>query len=516
MLEWSTAALKREVGVLVPTDGSGLPWFLSGLAGLVSWFAALFCLCWLGACLAQVDESWLVLGVVFAFFGAALARSQHLAPDLLMVVLSQLGLIASIVGRLLLIAGFTDLFGDGPKTVAGFVCMIELGFIVLYPQSIQRFYSVFAGLCALAFAFDGAENAATREILGGLSALAAGTLLWFVHACERRIVRLEPRVPFVDTRVLSNLAEPVGMGFAAWTLCLEGLRFLQRSPWDGVGLAYGVLALIVVIALVVEHGLQGRQRVGAVFGGVLLVVLGRFVPGMPLAVVFALIAIHRRNTKLAGLALVFAYLYAGLFYYELHVSLLTKGLALLGGGVLLLGLRAATVVEWGSGEPVPAPSVWARSVATVALLGVLGLVVGRVASAELALAGGERVYLKLAPVDPRSLVQGDYMTLGYELDSAARKLETGRAVAQLDERGVLVQLHPDKPTLAADERWIQVSPARPRQSRIANRAYLFQEGTAAVYEDATYGIFALSGEDLLLVGLAGDDLEPLGTARPAW
>ncbi len=36
---------------------------------------------------------------------------------------------------------------------------------------------------------------------------------------------------------------------------------------------------------------------------------------------------------------------------------------------------------------------------------------------EQILAEGETVYLKLAPVDPRSLMQGDYMRLRYAIDN---------------------------------------------------------------------------------------------------
>lgn len=45
---------------------------------------------------------------------------------------------------------------------------------------------------------------------------------------------------------------------------------------------------------------------------------------------------------------------------------------------------------------------------------------------EQAMANGEVVLLRLAPVDPRSLMQGDYMRLNYEI---ARELATHRSSA---------------------------------------------------------------------------------------
>ena len=516
MLEWSTDALKRELGAHVPTDGTQLPWFLGVLAGLVSWFAAAFCLCWLGACLAGVDSTWFVLGIVFTLAGAVVARSKDVVPDLGMVVLGQLGVIASIVGRMLLVAGFVSTTRSDETGTAVFVCAMELVFVVLYPQSLQRFYSTIAGLTAIVIALHGTENAGVRELLGLATALGAVGLLGSVHTLERRLVRLDPKILRLDTRVLSNLVEPVGMGAATWTLCLEGLRIGERTAWDWIGVGYGLLAFGVIVGLVGVHRIDGRARIASVIGAIALIALGRFVPGLPLAVVFTLVAVHRRNTKLAGLALVFAFAYAGLFYYQLELTLLVKGLALMGGGALLLALRAIGLVHAGPSVPRPAPGPWVRITAAVGLLVVLGSVVGKVASAELQLAGGERVYLRLAPVDPRSLVQGDYMTLAYALDSEARALDPGRAVAVLDERGIIEHIEADRPSLSASERWIQVAPTAGRRSPIATHAYLFQEGSAELYAEATYGIFALSGERLLLIGLAGEDLQPLGTERPAW
>src|SRR5690349_10697934 len=47
-------------------------------------------------------------------------------------------------------------------------------------------------------------------------------------------------------------------------------------------------------------------------------------------------------------------------------------------------------------------------------------------------ANGETVYLELAPVDPRSLMQGDYMALRYAIE---RSIET---VAPQNKRGFMV------------------------------------------------------------------------------
>src|SRR5918999_5683153 len=72
---------------------------------------------------------------------------------------------------------------------------------------------------------------------------------------------------------------------------------------------------------------------------------------------------------------------------------------------------------------------------------------------ERLLAAGTPMLLELAPVDPRSLIQGDYMSLDYAMvrqiaDSNGAVPRTGKVVVALDEHGVarFVRRHePDTP-----------------------------------------------------------------------
>ena len=89
-------------------------------------------------------------------------------------------------------------------------------------------------------------------------------------------------------------------------------------------------------------------------------------------------------------------------------------------------------------------------------LGVLGFVGVGVYGKETLIRTGEPVLLELAPVDPRSLIQGDYMDLRYKIaaDLEQRDLPwRGKLVIRLDEQQVahFVRLDDGTP-LAADER----------------------------------------------------------------
>ena len=149
---------------------------------------------------------------------------------------------------------------------------------------------------------------------------------------------------------------------------------------------------------------------------------------------------------------------------------------------------------------------------TVVVVVVLG---AQVAIKERLLAGGEEVYLELAPVDPRSLMQGDYMQLRYVVARDASELvgddtpRSGRLVVRVDQDrvGRLVRIH-DGSALAEDERLVRYRRSRGSRLRVVPDSFFFQEGHAGRYERARYGVFAFGERSgALLVGLADEARE---------
>ena len=127
---------------------------------------------------------------------------------------------------------------------------------------------------------------------------------------------------------------------------------------------------------------------------------------------------------------------------------------------------------------------------------------------ERLLAAGAPVLLELAPVDPRSLIQGDYMALDYAIgrqlaDSVARWPRTGRLVVRRDRAGVahFVRRQDDDAPLAAGEQLL-VYRSRDTQLRVGSDAFHFQEGDAPRYAGARYGELRVARDgESLLVGL---------------
>ena len=146
---------------------------------------------------------------------------------------------------------------------------------------------------------------------------------------------------------------------------------------------------------------------------------------------------------------------------------------------------------------------------------------------------GEIIFIDLTPVDPRSLMQGDYMTLNFRL---AQEIERSLpAVTSLDNA-------PRQPSTTANERprngEVRTASITLDGKRIASlaaagagagntltiayrmrndrvwlgtNAFFFEEGRAEQYAKARYGEFRLdaaSGE-AVLVGLRNSELKPL-------
>ncbi len=163
---------------------------------------------------------------------------------------------------------------------------------------------------------------------------------------------------------------------------------------------------------------------------------------------------------------------------------------------------------------------WRPLVVAGGLLWVLTVSVWGVWSNERIVADGAVLRLELAPVDPRSLMQGDYMTLNYAVANALRGTaprSDGFAVLRLDAQrvGHFVRTAAtlDAAALTTDEVAIRYR-VREHRLRVATNAFFFQEGDEPKFRDARYGEFRVgaNGEPRLLA-LLDARLERLGDNR---
>jgi uncharacterized membrane-anchored protein len=158
-----------------------------------------------------------------------------------------------------------------------------------------------------------------------------------------------------------------------------------------------------------------------------------------------------------------------------------------------------------------------KTLVAVAGIALLVLVNLSIVQREQLLTEGRMVLLELAPRDPRSLMQGDYVAIRFRaaLDaSGAAKTDeasNGHLVLGVDERGLgkYRRLDAGAP-LAADEVRMRYR-VRDRNMKFGTNAYFFQEGQGNLYERARYGEFRVDAKgEAILIALRGEDLQRLG------
>lgn len=141
-----------------------------------------------------------------------------------------------------------------------------------------------------------------------------------------------------------------------------------------------------------------------------------------------------------------------------------------------------------------------KAIVIAAGLAILALVNFSIYSRERLLTEGSVVLLQLAPVDPRSLMQGDYMALRFEVANEIRSRvvneapHDGHVVLTLDRHrvGTFARIDDGAPPAANEVRMRYR--LRNQQIKFATNAFFFQEGDAGLYAQARFGEFRV-GED---------------------
>jgi uncharacterized membrane-anchored protein len=151
---------------------------------------------------------------------------------------------------------------------------------------------------------------------------------------------------------------------------------------------------------------------------------------------------------------------------------------------------------------------------------VLGCLNWMIIAKERLIYSGRTVLCELAPRDPRSIMQGDYMVLRYaaaEEARAALSADTydGRLILSLNQNDVARFERIDDGSPLADNE-VRIRFLRRYQNtrrgmiRIGAESYFFQEGRADDFDKAKYGELKVAPNGAsILVGLRSVELDPL-------
>ncbi len=525
---------------LLPADAhlpevDARPWPVTLLTALGAWLAALPLIAVVGMLLGDLISKSVgpyLIGVLVLAAAVTVLRSRDLP-----VFVEQLAVPALLVGGGALAFGlYRDLSSQAAAAILAVVAL-GLAYAIARPWLRVLLGAAAAGLGIQmllprhAFWGDGYGSSVFPLWL----ALHVALLLWWLALyVQQRTLAQWPRAR------LAAALESVSSGWLLMVLAgmcwWSGMSFLVggglwRELFSGAGRSgmqdttwllaqAGSVALAGAAAFITARDWPSLRQPLMAAVGLVLLALCWFLPVLG-AVLLALacMATSRRWLQAAAAALAAAWI-VGSFYYQLHWTLANKAVVLTGLGAVLGGLA------WWAGRaearrPEHSPVASHRYAAAAMVLGsVLTLVLANFSiwQKETLIAQGERVFVELAPVDPRSLMQGDFMRLNYRvpgsMEPELRELVTRQrphVIAKRDERGVaqLLRVARADAPLAPGEMRIELTPKDGRWI-IVSDAWFFREGDAKRWEAAKYGEFRVTPDGrALLVGLADAQLQTI-------
>ena len=361
----------------------------------------------------------------------------------------------------------------------------------------------------------------------------------------------------IDTDVSSDVMPADAMSFDNVLQVLSG-QFWSHFQFDVSHILYLLVCALplIVYALMNKHSESKHTEAVLILLVLTLFALG-FV-GIPVILYLTalLLLVYWTDSRAFFGLLVFAFVvYLGGFYYQLSIPLLYKGALLVSFAIIFaivtLFLHARykapsqSAVENHSVFKAP---IWLVGVFVIALLGAVNY---KVQQFEDVLATGKPIVLKIAPVDPRSLMQGDYMILNYAilsefqqsqvLPESNESLESNESIDTLESNETTETTGIDESSPSGNKAYILVHldknhvatfceaqseiptdfkhctpnvylPIRYNGSwlpKLPSQDYFFAEGKGEYYAQAEYAEYRFKDGILLLARLLDKDLKGL-------
>ncbi len=485
------------------------PWYIRLLHGFCGWLASWFILGFLALGFSFVFDhpmAALPLGLIINAGAVVFFRKKQDSD-----FLNQMVLVFSLVGQLLVGYALFDAMGWSDRMALFCLGVYQLLLLYLIDHAVHRYLMAFFGLAA---------------VLIGLIDRSLHPLAWLLISAGFTFSWLHRST----WRPHAELIKPLAVALAVMMLVLAFYQSdrvwymtgfdvaIQGQSWLSLASQVGMALLVIWSSrqLADESGIQWQaHRLTVAVLLVLVAVLAYFIPKLLAAVLLLLMGKGRSQLWMQAFGVVAALFFFSWYYYWLEITLLQKsGILLLLGLIMLLAFWTLHPSQQNKTDQAQAFQ-WPQKMAALTALLALVLINYAIIDKEKTIDGGERIYLPLAPVDPRSLMQGDYMRLRYAL---GRDIGTGKkdgvAVINLDEQQVatFAGLYQGE-SLAPHQRLIQFK-TRKSQVKIGSQEFFFQEGHAPTFDQAAFGELVLSPNGkTLLVGLRDANLKLLGENR---
>lgn len=361
----------------------------------------------------------------------------------------------------------------------------------------------------------------------------------------------------IDTDVSSDVMPADAMSLDNVLQVLSG-QFWSHFQFDVSHILYLLICTLPLIVYVLMNKHSESKHTEAVLILLVLTLFALGFVGIPVILYLTalLLLVYWTDSRAFFGLLVFAFVvYLGGFYYQLSIPLLYKGALLVSFAVifaivtLFLHSRykapSQSAVENHSVFKAP---IWLVGVFVIALLGAVNY---KVQQFEDVLATGKPIVLKIAPVDPRSLMQGDYMILNYAilsefqqsqvLPESNESLESNESIDTLESNETTETTGIDESSPSGNKAYLLVHldknhvatfceaqseiptdfkhctpnvylPIRYNGSwlpKLPSQDYFFAEGKGEYYAQAEYAEYRFKDGILLLARLLDKDLKGL-------
>jgi len=528
---WQSLHKQQLVSQELAPDATKSPWYIRALMGFTAWVSACFLF---GFFAFLVFSSGSENGFVAAIIGGvscALAFAMF-SSQKQGVFGNQLALAFNMSGQLLIGIGLfmvlDDLDLSGADSLVSlliifFVIQLLLSFIM--PDYISRMLSSWFAMMALFWVLK----------TFGLAALSLPLVA---------VLFISVWVADAKWRTKSVLWEPIGYGLTFSLVVFSGnllmvfplFEFMEwlDEPIDMYLYSYwlGVLAitlcfgyLLKVISHQFQIAINSRMGVSLVLLCILFSVISYFIAGASAGLLLILVGFFKQRRMLVVLGVLSLLGFVSWYYYSLNWTLLYKSIVLIGfGGLFALILLIMKLADKkAAGATFNIKNIYVLNTTNIIAIAMMALILGalnfNIYQKEKILAKGQVVLLTLAPVDPRSLMQGDYMRLRFAIERRISEREQGvdqgLFVVDLDafEVASFNSLYSGQ-TLTENQVKMQFR-IRDNRLQLATHAFFFQEGTASEYEAAVYGEFRVADNgELLLNALRDKEYKVIGYNRP--
>ncbi len=529
---WNDLQKAALVSGSMPQDNAlDHPWYIRVLQGFAGWLAALFLLGFFAVAFAFIfkkPNSVLLFSAAISCSVFAYVLFKAKSTDFL----AQFGLALSLCGQILFaIALFWSIKTENSEAyfILGFY---QLLLALLLPNYMHRLLTLTFSLLTLMFALK------VHGIWGLDTAVCAVavSLIWIKEDKWGKWAEFWQAIAFASAIALVlGSVFLIGKNYLFYyTRSVHGGWFYENAPLLGSILIALVLVNVVWVILKENKiNLSSKEAGFALIFSIISVLISFKVYGLSTGLLVALLGFIRHSKVLLVLGLVCIISFFSWYYYNLNYTLLYKSILLMAaGGAMIFGYwflqrlysKRSKAVAYHFKLTKPSTA------AAVVFATVFALIVAvniNISKKESLIATGDSLLFRLAPVDPRSLMQGDYMRINFaiagKISSALqaqdkddyiklRNLE-GSAIVEKDKNNVvkfvkLADNQATKATINANHYKIFFK-FRNYRFQLTTDAFYFQEGKAKHYNKAVYGEYRYHDGEMLLVNLIDKDFKIL-------